>query len=132
MRDQIRAMISRINDVVDRIRPMISRNHFVVWLLRMSRAIDCDDQRGLIIIQIDGLGHTQLRNALDRGTMPFAKHLLEKEDYQLHSVFTGIPSSTPAAQGELFYGVKACVPAFRFKRPQDDRTVVMLDPEVAR
>jgi len=83
------------------------------------------------MIQIDGLSMHELEHAMSTGRMPFIKKLLDRDHYQLHSVYSGIPSSTPAVHGELFYGVKACVPAFRFKRPEDKRSAIMLDSDLA-
>jgi hypothetical protein len=69
---------------------------------------------GLILIQIDGLSRVQLDRALAAGRMPFLRNLIASHNYRLHSMFSGIPSSTPAFQGELFYGVPNAVPAFGF------------------
>ena len=124
-------MIYRIETALRHTRKLFSRNRFVVWLFGLPKSAGHGHEDGLIILQIDGLSRTQFERAVENGSMPFAARLLKREHYRLHSIYTGIPSSTPAAQGELFYGVRACVPAFRFKRPQDERTVVMLEPEIA-
>jgi len=47
--------------------------------------------------------------------MPFLASLMEREDYRLHSFYSGLPSTTPAVQGELFYGVPRAVPSFGFR-----------------
>lgn len=69
---------------------------------------------GLIMIQIDGLSMEQFESALNSGKLPFIKQLLNHSNYLLHSFYSGLPSSTPAVQAELFYGVKGAVPAFGF------------------
>ena len=73
-----------------------------------------DHTPGLVLIQIDALSRPQLHSALKAGRMPFLEKLLQKRGYHLHSFYSGIPSSTPAVQGELFYGVKCIVPSFGF------------------
>jgi endonuclease/exonuclease/phosphatase family metal-dependent hydrolase len=124
-------MIYRVETMLRQLKRLYSRNRFVVWLFGMSKSIGDGNQPGLIILQIDGLSLSELKRALATRSMPFTKRLLEQEHYTLHSLYSGIPSSTPAAQGELFYGVKGCVPAFRFKRPEDKRPMAMLEPELA-
>lgn len=127
-------MISKIERLFRQTRVSISRNQWLVRVLGLSieRHLDgSEHKRGLIIIQIDGLAKPQLERALDEKSMPFLDKLLNKEQYHLHSVYTGQPASTPAVQGELFYGVKGCVPAFSFKRHDDQRTVVMVEPNAA-
>ena len=31
---------------------------------------------------------------------------LGREGYQVHTLYSGLPASTPGVQGELFYGVR--------------------------
>ncbi|MBT8115606.1 MAG: hypothetical protein KJP04_09500, partial [Arenicella sp.] len=114
-----------------RMRSWTSKNNIVVWLFGLAQPFDRQHRRGLLILQIDGLSHEQFNRALMNGSMPFMSRLLAQEHYALHSLYSGVPSSTPAIQGELFYGVRGCAPAFRFKRPQDDHAVIMLEPGVA-
>ncbi len=79
------------------------------------------------MVQIDGLSMTQFNRALQKGNLPFLQGLLIKERYLLRSFYSGLPSNTPAVQGELFYGVKGCVPAFNFMDRQTGRVVKMFD-----
>ena len=80
------------------------------------------------MLQIDGLPHRELRKALAAGEMPFLQRLIETEHYQLHSLYAGVPSTTPAAQGELFYAVKTAVPSFNFKPHGSPDLVRMFEP----
>jgi endonuclease/exonuclease/phosphatase family metal-dependent hydrolase len=86
----------------------------------------------LILIQIDGLSATQLRQALRAGRMPCCERLLLREHYQLHSFYSGLPSSTPSVQGELFYGVRCAVPAFSFRDHRDGTIRKMFYRDAAR
>jgi len=43
-----------------------------------------------------------------------------------------MPSGTPAVQGELFYGVKGCVPAFHFLDQESGKPFLMFDPRAAQ
>lgn len=88
--------------------------------------------RGLIIVQIDGLSHVEFEQALDAGELPFLARLLEQERYCLHQLYSGLPSSTPAVQGELFYGVKGAVPAFAWRSRETGELHRMYDPSSAQ
>ncbi|MFT5573190.1 MAG: endonuclease/exonuclease/phosphatase family metal-dependent hydrolase [Cryomorphaceae bacterium] len=124
-------MIYRLETALRRVRGLLNRNRFVVWMFGLSKSETMSHDRGLIILQIDGLSRAELLNAVNSGRMPFIQTLIHNNVYTLHSVYSGIPSSTPAVHGEFFYGVKGCVPGFRFKRPQDKRPVMMLESSLA-
>lgn len=84
---------------------------------------------GLILIQVDGLSRAELRRAMEKGRMPFLSRLKGREAYRLRSIYAGMPSCTPAAQAELFYGVKGAVPAFEFFDRESDRMARMYEPD---
>lgn len=69
---------------------------------------------GLLLIQVDALSRTELERAISRRRMPFVRGLLRRGDARLHSFYPGLPSTTSAVQAELYYGVRAAVPAFNF------------------
>jgi hypothetical protein len=83
------------------------------------------DGIGLVMIQIDGLSRMQLERGLAEGRMPHLRRLMGREGYRLHSLYSGLPSCTPASQAELFYGVKNAVPAFAFLDPSTGKIVKM-------
>ncbi|MFG0284992.1 MAG: alkaline phosphatase family protein [Phycisphaerales bacterium JB039] len=72
------------------------------------------DQAPELLIQIDGLSRPALEGALGRGRIPVLQRLIEHDRFELRSIYAGLPSTTPAAQAELFYGVRCAVPAFAF------------------
>lgn len=125
-------MIDRLEILAARIRRLISRTRWVARLLGYPPPPEGEHaEAGLILIQIDGLGMDVFRRALAEDRMPFLAHLLVDEDYQLHDLYTGMPSSTPAVQAELFYGLKTTVPAFGYRDAELDRIVSTNDPSVA-
>ncbi|MCA1786590.1 MAG: hypothetical protein LC657_11485 [Desulfobacteraceae bacterium] len=63
--------------------------------------------------------------------MPHLKHLLNKKTDTLKSGYPGLPSSTPAYQAELLYGLKSFVPAFEFIDRRTNRHHVCYKPESA-
>src|SRR4051812_49307149 len=106
-------MLARIEAAWWRWRRRFSRNEWAVRGLRLGVTQDAAHSHGVLLIQIDGLGRGQLEKAMARGRMPFLKRLL-KRGHQLHTFYPGLPSSTPAVQAELYYGVRSAVPAFSF------------------
>ena len=86
---------------------------------------------GLLIVQIDGLSARRLRAALDAGRMPFVARLLAAREVELVPVYSGLPSTTPAVQAELFYGVEGAVPAFTFIDHATTRLMRMYQSEAA-
>lgn len=125
-------MIARLERWLHRGRRRLSRSEALIRLLRLPTSQEPPTARGLILVQIDGLSETQLRRALDAGRLPFLRTLMERERYSLRPLYSGLPSSTPAVQGELFYGVRTAVPAFGFIEPSTGRPTRMSDPATAR
>jgi len=57
--------------------------------------------------------------------------LQKREGYHLHTIYSGIPSTTAAAQAELFYGVKGAIPAFAYRERDTGRYMKLILPECA-
>lgn len=124
-------MIGRIEAFVRRLRRSISRSEWLTRLLRLPVSTGSGTRPGLIMIQIDGLSQREFERAITRGELPFLHRLIKREHYQVHRQYSGLPASTPAFQGELFYGVKGVVPAFSFRDPDSRQIVRMYEPEAA-
>src|SRR3954463_2625511 len=99
---------------------------------RPRTASGTGEQPGLLLIQIDGLARTQLERAIAARRMPFLRRLLRREGGRLHDFYPGLPSTTAAVQGELYYGVRAAVPAFSFYDRAKRRHGVMCSPDWAK
>ncbi len=121
-------MIGKIESFFLKLRRGLSRNEWLVRLLGLSRAEGTESEVGIVLIQIDGLARPQLEKALSHRRMPFLKKLIKKEHYDLHTLYTGLPSNTPAFQGELFYGIRTCVPAFSFRNRETGEIIKMFEP----
>jgi len=124
-------VIDRIEVILRRVSRWFDRSEWSVRLLRLGRTESPPTAPGLILVQIDGLGRTQLELALSAGRMPFLRRLLKREGYHLHTLYAGVPCTTPAVQAELFYGVKTAVPAFAFYEPACHGMVRMFEPTAA-
>ncbi|MFH2124321.1 MAG: endonuclease/exonuclease/phosphatase family protein [Pseudomonadota bacterium] len=124
-------MILRFELFFRKIRRLISRSERAIRLLSLPKSEEERLSPGIVMIQVDGLSCSQLKQALKKKKMPFINRLVKKERYCLHSLYSGLPSSTPAVQAELFYGVRGAVPAFSFFDKQSGRIVRMFDPDPA-
>ena len=124
-------MIARWSAKLGRLRRWVSRNEWTVRLLGLSHSSGTEVEPGLVLVQIDGLSRRQIERALRRGRMPFLRRLLRRERYRLRTMYSGMPSTTPAVQGEFFYGVPMAVPAFCFRDSDTGVLVRMFDPEPA-
>ncbi|MEE4359724.1 MAG: endonuclease/exonuclease/phosphatase family protein [Desulfococcaceae bacterium] len=93
---------------------ILSRNEWFARMLELPRCEGSGSEPGLVMIQIDGLSHTQFQRALSRKKLPFIRKLLSRQRFTQKPFYSGMPSATPGVQAELFYGVKTAVPAFEF------------------
>ena len=125
-------MLNVIETLLRKARRSLSRSEWLVHLLGLERSSGTASEPGLVLIQIDGLSRRQLEKAIERGNLPFLRHLLGKHQYRLHSLYSGMPSSTPGMLGELFYGVKCPVPAFSFFDQTTQRVFRMFEPQAAK
>jgi len=73
-----------------------------------------DGRRGLIMLQIDALAHSDLLRAIEQGRCPTISRLLKRDDFELRKWYCGLPSATPYCQAGIFHGENAGIPAFRF------------------
>jgi endonuclease/exonuclease/phosphatase family metal-dependent hydrolase len=124
-------MLSRIETTLRRWRRRFSRSEWLARLLQLSVSKDTGTDLGLVMIQIDGLAHAELQSALKRGEMHFLQRLIDNEHYALGKMYAGVPSTTPAMQGELFYGVMSVVPGFSFMQQDSGRLVRMYEQAIA-
>jgi hypothetical protein len=83
------------------------------------------------MIQVDGLSRNQLEKALKKERMPFLSRLIRERHFSLENFYSGIPSTTPAVQAEIFYGRRCAVPAFHFLHRKTGEAVKMFEPEAA-
>lgn len=121
-------MFFRTNTRWAKLRRFFSVDTWMVKLLGLSVTRDHSARPGTVVIQIDGLSHTEFDRAIQKNEMPHLKMLLKREGYKEYRHYSGQPSSTPAVQGEIFYGVKGCVPAFNFKDKKTGKVFNMFIP----
>ncbi|VAW16589.1 hypothetical protein MNBD_BACTEROID05-648, partial [hydrothermal vent metagenome] len=122
---------SRIRKWVVRIKRWLNKHEWSAHILKLSVSQGDESQRGLVLIQVDGFSRFQFQEAINNNRMPFLKGLLNEQRYANYSFYTGLPSSTPSVQGELFYGVKQSVPAFSYFDQKVQKTLTMYDGDSA-
>ena len=71
-------------------------------------------RRGFVILEIDGLAHSYLQQAVREGYMPYLARLLLGRRLKLARWRCGLPSTTPAAQAGILYGNNWDIPGFRW------------------
>ncbi len=124
-------MLKRLHAFIRRSPRLLNRDEWLISLLGLPRKTGADNNRGLVMIQIDGLAHSHFRQAMEKGYMPFLQHLMRSEGYQLHHHYPGLPTNTPAVQGELFFGIRQCVPAFQYRDRETGRVFTMYEMKSA-
>lgn len=89
-------------------------------------------ERGLLILQIDGLSARSLIRALRRGRMPTLSSLLASGSHELRRWHCGLPSNTPAVQAGMLYGNRHDVPGYRWFDRAEQAFKVVSSPATAR
>ena len=124
-------MTSWMNTLPRRIRRSFSRSAWLARLLRLPVQAGSPTRPGLIMVQIDGLSQKQFAQAVARGELPLLRRFIQRDEYRPHAQYSGLPSTTPAVQSELFYGVRGAVPAFSFRDHESGTIVRMYEPDAA-
>ena len=86
---------------------------------------------GLLMVQLDGLSHSVLRQAIESGLAPTMARWLRQGSHRLAPWWVPVPSTTPSVQAGLLYGSGRQVPAFRWWDKGLGRLVVTNRPQDA-
>lgn len=125
-------MLAAFESLFRRLRRRLSRSEWAVRHLGLGTVAGNGEEPGILLIQIDGLARGQLERALAHGRMPFLRRVLAREGYALHNFYPGLPSTTPAVQAELHFGVRAAVPGFGFFDRAREAFITMYSPARAK
>lgn len=79
-----------------------------------KRKTEIKDYPGLIIVEIDGLAHEILCEAVERGYMPTVKEMIDSNQYNLRKWETDLSSQTGASQAGILHGNNEGIVAFRW------------------
>jgi hypothetical protein len=91
--------------------------------------IDTGVDPGFIIIQIDGLSHTHLLEAIEAGAMPYLARVLDEGSLRLSPWRCGLPSATPAIQAGIMFGSRDDIPGFRWYDKERGTSIVAKRPD---
>jgi hypothetical protein len=125
-------MFAKIGAFAHGLRRRLSRNEWAVRHLGLVPSSGASEEPGLLLIQIDGLSRVQFERALAAKKLPFLRRLIQREGYETRTFYPGLPSTTPAVQAELYYGVRSAVPAFSYYDRAKKKLGRMWDPEWAK
>ena len=125
-------MFAKVESFFRLIRRRLSHREWSARRRQLAENAPHDEAPGLLLIQIDGLARSQLERAVAARRMPFLRRLLRRDSYQLKTFYPGLPSTTGAVQAELYYGVRAAVPAYSFYDRIKRRHGVMCSPDWAK
>ncbi|MCJ8498996.1 alkaline phosphatase family protein [Desulfatitalea alkaliphila] len=116
---------------LNKLRERLSIGGWSFRLLNRPQRIEKKENPGVILLKIDGLGYELFEKALAKKRLPFIRRLMQNASVSVKQFYSGMPSTTPAVQGELYYGVKTAVPAFEFFDREKAAVMTMYTPWAA-
>jgi hypothetical protein len=120
----------RTVDLLRRLTGAYYRRKYGALAHRMGRpGVSPDGRRGFIVIQIDGLAHEHLLEALRGNHLPWLGRMMNEGHLSLAPWHCGLPSTTPAAQAGIMFGNREDVPGFRWYEKERGLAVVAKRPD---
>ncbi len=107
------------------------RQRVVKRMVRRTGPPTPTDVPGFLFIQIDGLGHDVLVDAMASGHAPFLARLVETGTHRLHGWECDLSSQTGAMQAGILLGDNHNMPAFRWYEKEEGRVMVTNRPNDA-
>lgn len=109
-----------------------------VWRSKVARRVlkrqgklEFNEDPGFLFIQIDGLGHDVLADAIESGHAPFLARLVAGGTHLLHRWECDLSSQTGAMQAGILLGDNHNMPAFRWYEKDTGRVMVTNRPQDA-
>lgn len=81
-------------------------------------------ERGVLILEIDGVSYRHIQQAVALGYMPTLRRMIEEEGYVLSRIDCGLPSQTSASQAGILFGNNHDIPAFTWYDKQKHKLYV--------
>jgi hypothetical protein len=120
----------RVLDLVGMLTDLYYTRKYGALARRLGRpGLEPDQERGFIIIQIDGLSYDHLRQALDDGHMPYLARLLAEHRLAVAPWRCGLPSTTPATQAGILFGNRFDIPGFRWYEKERGQAILVKRPD---
>jgi endonuclease/exonuclease/phosphatase family metal-dependent hydrolase len=124
-------MFAEIEASFRRLCRRFDRSEWAIRNLKLPVASESAEEPGVLLVQIDGFSREELERAIEKKRMPFLARLRGRNGYGLKTFYPGVPSTTPAVQAELYYGVRTGVPAFAFMDRSTGEVGTMFDTKRA-
>ncbi|WP_298535900.1 alkaline phosphatase family protein [uncultured Methanobrevibacter sp.] len=83
-----------------------------------------NEKEGFIFLEIDGLSHHTLRNALENGDMPTLSKWISDGSHKLARWETDLSSQTSSSQAGILHGNNNNIPAFRWVEKEKDNRII--------
>lgn len=123
----------RAVDVLQGLLRLYYRRKYGTLARRVGRpGVDADGRRGFVIVQIDGLAHGHLLEALEAGAMPYLRRLVYEGRLTVSPWRCGLPSTTPAVQAAIMFGSRYDIPGFRWYDKRNRLPIVAKRPDQMR
>ncbi|MGD8996750.1 MAG: alkaline phosphatase family protein [Anaerolineae bacterium] len=123
----------RVLDLVGKLTDVYYKRKYGAMAQRLGRpgiapedpaaALPSGSSPGLILIQLDGLSHDHLMQAIAAGFMPHVGRMLAERRIVVAPWRCGLPSSTPAVQAGMMFGDRFDIPGYRWY--EKDRGALM-------
>ncbi len=91
---------------------------------KKKRKKEIKDYSGVIIVEIDGLAHDVLCEAVEKGYMPTVKEMIDSNNYSLRMWETDLSSQTGASQAGILHGNNEGIVAFRWIEKNNDNQMM--------
>jgi hypothetical protein len=124
----------RVIDLLGRLRDLYYTRKYGEMARQLGRTglASRPDRPGFIILQVDGLSHETLIQAVAAGAMPYTARLLGERKLVVDSWRCGLPSTTPAFQAGLLFGNRFDIPGFRWYNKEQRLPMLVRRPDQAR
>ncbi len=90
--------------------------------------VERNERRGFVVVQIDGLAHDCLLQAMERGYAPYLQRLLRRGDVALQPWTVGLPCTTPAVQAGILFGNNDDIPSYRWYDKREGEAIDCVQP----
>jgi uncharacterized membrane protein YvlD (DUF360 family) len=91
---------------------------------RAARLRETSTERGMVLLEIDGLSYKRMQGAMKAGWMPAVSQLVERGSHCLLHFDCGLPSQTSSAQAGILFGDNRDIPSFRWYDKRARRMIV--------
>lgn len=91
--------------------------------MRRSSVDDNFTEKGIILLEIDGLSYSRIVGAIHRQVMPYLKELTDSGKFRISHFDCGIPSQTSSSQAGIMYGDNFNICAFRWYDKENNRVI---------